>query len=180
MMRARTQVLLFSGGPSKAFTAKISDFGLATGIATTSLGASSVARGGGTTAYKAPEVFDNTSGPASDVYAFGIVCWELLSGHRPWAGHSDSAIMGAVCIRGERPPMPPSTTSSGGTAPSLDVFALLSNLVQRCWQQEKESRPKFAPINRQLELAVSQMSRLQVASRANTNHLSPPDIFINF
>ena len=180
-VRARAQVLLFSGDPSKAFTAKISDFGLATGISTTTFGASSVKAGGGTTAYKAPEVFDDMPTTASDVYAFGIVCWELLSGDRPWAGRSDSAILGAVVNRGERPPMasaPP--TSSGDTPPSLDVFSLLSNLVQRCWQQEGESRPKFSQISRQLEFAVSQMSQLRVSLRPNANPFSPPDVFISF
>ena len=180
-MCARPQVLLFSGDPRKAFTAKISDFGLATGISTTSFGASSVKAGGGTTAYKAPEVFDDMPTTASDVYAFAIVCWELLSGHRPWAGRSDSAILGAVVNRGERPPMPSAPpTSSGDTPPSLDVFSLLSNLVQRCWQQEGESRPKFSQISRQLEFAVSQMSQLRVSLRPNANPFSPPDVFISF
>ena len=177
----RAQVLLFSGDPSKAFTAKISDFGLASGIATTTFGASSVKSGGGTTAYKAPEVFDDMPTTASDVYAFGIVCWELLSGDRPWAGRSETAIVGAVVLRGERPPMPSAPpTSSGDTPPSLDVFAMLSSLVLRCWEHEGESRPKFAQMTRQLELAVSQMSRLRVSLRPNANPLSPPDVFISF
>ena len=172
-------VLLFSGDQSKAFTAKISDFGLASGISTTSFGASSFKAGGGTTAYKAPETFDDTSTPASDVYSFGIVCWELLSGDRPWAGKSDVAILGAVCNRGERPPMP-SAPPTSDTPPSVDVFAMLSNLVQRCWLQEEENRPKFSQMTRQLELAVSQMKQLRVSLRRNVNPSSPPDVFISF
>ena len=174
-------VLLFSGDQSKAFTAKISDFGLATGIATTTFGASSVKAGGGTTAYKAPEVFDDMPTTASDVYSFGIVCWELLSGDRPWAGKSDTAILGAVVNRSERPPMPSAPpASSSDTPPSVDVFAMLSNFVQRCWEQEGESRPKFSQMTRQLELAVSQMSQLRVSLRRNANPSSPPDVFISF
>ena len=177
----RAQVLLFSGDPSKAFTAKISDFGLATGIATTTFGASSVKAGGGTTAYKAPEVFDDMPTTASDVYSFGIVCWELLSGDRPWAGKSDTAILGAVVNRSERPPMPSAPpASSSDTPPSVDVFAMLSNFVQRCWEQEGKSRPKFSQMTRQLELAVSQMSQLRVSLRPNGNPSSPPDVFISF
>ena len=173
-------MLLFGGDSSDAFTAKISDFGLATGIATTTFGAAS-AVGGGTTAYKAPEVFNNKSTTASDVYAFGVVCWELLSGNRPWAGHADAAIMGAVCMNEERPPMPSAPpTSSSGTPRSLDVFALLSNLVLRCWQQEGDSRPKFALIARQLELAVSQMSQLGGSVRSQVNLLAAIDVFISF
>ena len=180
----RPQVLLFGGDSSDAFTAKISDFGLATGIATTTFGAAS-AVGGGTTAYKAPEVFNNKSTTASDVYAFAVVCWELLSGDRPWAGLADAAILGAVFLNGERPPMPSAPPiSSSHTPPSLDVFALLSSLVLRCWQQEGDSRPKFALIARQLELAVSQMSRssgrLGGSMRPQINLLTAIDVFISF
>jgi serine/threonine protein kinase len=182
-------VLLFSGDSTDSITAKISDFGLATGIATTTFGASSVKAGGGTTAYKAPEVFDDMPTRASDVYAFAIVCWELLSGDRPWAGRSDSAILGAVDKRGERPPMPSAPpTSSGDTPPSLDVFALLSNMVVRCWQQEGDSRPKFSQITRQLEVAISQMAQLRLRwaqlrplfVAAHSFSLAPIDVFISF
>jgi len=182
-------VLLFSGDSTDSITAKISDFGLATGIATTTFGASSVKAGGGTTAYKAPEVFDDMPTRASDVYAFAIVCWELLSGDRPWAGRSDSAILGAVDKRGERPPMPSAPpTSSGDTPPSLDVFALLSNMVVRCWQQEGDSRPKFSQITRQLEVAISQMAQLRLRwaqlrplfVAAHSFSLAAIDVFISF
>ena len=177
---ARPQVLLFGGDSTDAFTAKISDFGLATGIASTSFGAASAA-GGGTTAYKAPEVFNNKSTTASDVYAFAIVCWELLSGVRPWSGCSDGSIMGSVFLHGERPPMPSAApTSSSDTPRSLDVFALLSSLVLRCWQQEGDSRPKFPVITRQLELAVSQMSQLGGSMRQQINLLTAIDVFISF
>lgn len=188
-MCAAAQVLLFSGDSMDSITAKISDFGLATGIATTTFGASSANGGGGTTAYKAPEVFNNKSTRASDVYAFAIVCWELLSGDRPWAGRSDGSILGSVFLHGERPPMPSAPpTSSGDTPPSLDVFALLSNMVVRCWQQEGDSRPKFAQIIRQLEVAISQMAQLRLRwaqlrplfVAAHSFSLAAIDVFISF
>jgi hypothetical protein len=76
------------------------------------------------------------------------------------------------------PSAPP--ISSSHTPPSLDVFALLSNMVLRCWQQEGDSRPKFALIARQLELAVSQMSQLGGSMRSQVNLLAAIDVFISF
>jgi hypothetical protein len=84
------------------------------------------------------------------------------------------------------PSAPP--TSSGDTPPSLDVFALLSNMVVRCWQQEGDSRPKFAQIIRQLEVAISQMAQLRLRwaqlrplfVAAHSFSLAAIDVFISF
>ncbi|MEO0349375.1 MAG: serine/threonine-protein kinase [Cyanobacteria bacterium P01_A01_bin.15] len=64
--------------------AKISDFGIAKLIEE-----QSYRRGSGQTgspAYMAPERFYCQYSPAADVYAMGIILYELLMGHRPFAG----------------------------------------------------------------------------------------------
>ena len=66
--------------------AKVADFGLASGLHGTSLASTVRGAGGltGTYAYMAPEAWDSAYSTRSDVYSFGLVLWELLTGERPW------------------------------------------------------------------------------------------------
>ena len=60
----------------------VADFGLSTSVTGSAL--SSVATAArGTLAYKAPECFKKQFTPASEVYAFGVVGWELLTAQVP-------------------------------------------------------------------------------------------------
>jgi len=78
-------VLLFSEGGRKLPTAKLGDFGLATGVSLTTYGEQSVTRvGGGTVTYEAPEAFDGQYSTASDVYSLAVIFWELLTADLPW------------------------------------------------------------------------------------------------
>jgi serine/threonine-protein kinase len=60
----------------------------------------------GTPAYMAPEQVDNSSpiGPATDVYAFGAILFEMLAGRRPFVGNDVIAV--AVARLREAPPDP--------------------------------------------------------------------------
>ena len=71
----------------------------------------------------------------SEVYSFGILFWEVLTAKRPWEGQLDPAIMMAVFMKQERPPLPPEIES----APS-------GKLLKRCWAHDPSGRPTFAKI----------------------------------
>merc|ERR1719488_219972 len=97
----------FGSPKAHKLTAKIGDFGLATGVSRTTYGESSTTRvGGGTLAYKAPETFRNEFSTSSEVYAWSIIVWEMLTGARPWRvdpmgrAYNDAAIVMSV-ISGE-------------------------------------------------------------------------------
>jgi serine/threonine protein kinase len=64
--------------------------------------------------------------PQADVYACGVVLYELMAGARPFAGDSQAALIGSILLQ------PPPTLTS--VAPALDA------LVARCLAKEPEAR----------------------------------------
>lgn len=76
---------------NQSITAKVADFGLASAAASsTGMQTSSVL---GTVAYIAPEIVSRSKvTPAADIYAVGIMIYELLSGKLPYTGESPLAI----------------------------------------------------------------------------------------
>lgn len=178
-------VLLFysasDGAQAGCPTAKIADFGLSTSIGSTSYATSTTRAhgGGGTLVYQAPETFKGDFSASSDVYAFAIVCWELLTAERPWQGLSLQEVMFKVVMQKERPPLPaaPPVNSPSVASSSVDVHALLCHFATRCWHDEPDARPLFRKLNRELEVAASQVPATLTLKR---NGFLPPDIFISF
>jgi len=82
--------------------ALLSDFGVARSITeNTELTATGTAIG--TPTYMSPEQIDGGAlDGRSDLYALGMVGWEMLSGHRPWAGES----LYSVIYRQKHDPLP--------------------------------------------------------------------------
>ena len=83
--------------------------------------------------YQAPELFDcQPCTTASDVYAFGAIAWEVLTGKRPWQGEPDDV---APVTYPSPPPLPP--------ASEIGDDVELVPLIQRCWAREPPTRPTF-------------------------------------
>ena len=110
---------------STRFIAKITDFGLATGTHDSTMRTSQGTTGAATLAHKAPEAFDDEFTTASEVYAFGILAWEVLTAKVPWEGYSLAKLTKAI-IKEERPPLPPQGDFQ---------------LVKSCWAQEPQPQP---------------------------------------
>eukprot|EP01132_Coremiostelium_polycephalum_P004728 gene4728-5902_t len=74
-----------------------------------------------------------------DVYAYGIILWELGTGELPYSGLDSVQLALAVTTKGLRPPIPHAWPQS------------LNQLIQSCWNQDPSKRPSFSQILNQLE-----------------------------
>jgi eukaryotic-like serine/threonine-protein kinase len=112
---------------------KVVDFGLARG-----LNVSNQTRTGviiGTVAYLAPEqVTGSGADPRTDVYAAGIVLFELLTGTKPHTGESPLA----VAYKHVNEPVPPPSRVAGGISPEVD------QLVAMATSRDPRGRPADA------------------------------------
>ncbi|KAF7369136.1 Protein kinase domain-containing protein [Mycena venus] len=104
---------------------------------------STVTAQAGTARYQAPELFE-VENPAqihfgSDVYAFGCVCYEILTGKVPFPElQNDMAVMMRVA-QGHRPSRP---LSCLGTTTLDSVW----KLMQECWEGKSEIRPSASQL----------------------------------
>jgi eukaryotic-like serine/threonine-protein kinase len=110
----------------------------------------------GTTAYLSPEQARGLPADArSDVFALGIVLYEMLSGRRPFAGETTAEVMTAI-LRDD----PPALGSLGE-----GVFPGLERIVRRCLEKGPEERFQLArDLAFALEVAAAQET-LPSASR---------------
>ncbi|HXO12733.1 MAG TPA: protein kinase [Mycobacterium sp.] len=108
---------------------KIVDFGLVRAVAEAGITSTSVILG--TAAYLSPEqVRDGSASPCSDVYAAGIVTYELLTGQTPFSG--DTALSVAYQRLDSDVPAPSSVING--------VPALFDELVQRATARDPADR----------------------------------------
>ncbi|MCI0615267.1 protein kinase [bacterium] len=100
----------------------------------------------GTVLYMCPEqVRGEKLDQRSDIFAFGIILYEMLSGHRPFTGSSNIEIMNAI-LKTE-----PDELSDS----NKKISPALSRIVQRC--MEKDSSQRFQS-TRDLAFALENIS----------------------
>ncbi|KAM4698216.1 mitogen-activated protein kinase kinase kinase 13 [Rhinophrynus dorsalis] len=119
-------------------TVKISDFGTSKELSDKSTKMSFA----GTVAWMAPEVIRNE--PVSekvDIWSFGVLLWELLTGEIPYKDVDSSAIIWGVGSNSLHLPVP-------STCP--DGFKIL---MKQTWQSKPRNRPSFRQILMHLDIA---------------------------
>lgn len=90
---------------------------------------------------------------AADVYAFGIMMWEVFTNQTAHAGCHSGAVVERVVLRGERPPV---------TAGMPPQYALL---MQRCWDEDAATRPTFEQVVACLELLLDNLTSSESEGR---------------
>lgn len=113
---------------------KLLDFGLTREMAESHLTGSGVALG--TPHYMAPELSMSAKGatPASDVWALGVMLYEVLTGERPFVGETANAVVVRACSEPHRPLRELNS----------EVSPELANLVDACLEKKSGDRIKNA------------------------------------
>jgi len=95
----------------------------------------------GTIQWMAPELLQpgHPYGGCVDVFAVGILLWELYTGKMPFRNYRIMQIAVGVVMHELRPEFPP------------DSDPEYSDLIQRCWAQEMHDRPTMKEVRLQLE-----------------------------
>ncbi|KAK8884699.1 hypothetical protein M9Y10_043818 [Tritrichomonas musculus] len=89
----------------------------------------------GTPHWMAPELFESTNYTNKvDVYAFGMLMWEMYNEDAPFHGMNSVQIAFQVSKEGYRPPWPADTPEE------------FKSFVNLCWHQNPNKRPEFKQI----------------------------------
>ncbi|KAL9841836.1 putative serine/threonine-protein kinase STY13 TKL-Pl-4 family [Arabidopsis thaliana] len=100
----------------------------------------------GTYRWMAPEMIQHRAyNQKVDVYSFGIVLWELITGLLPFQNMTAVQAAFAVVNRGVRPTVP------------NDCLPVLSDIMTRCWDANPEVRPCFVEVVKLLEAAETEI-----------------------
>jgi serine/threonine protein kinase len=129
-----SNILVRKGTEGGQLEVKVADFGLSMKL---------TPRGAlldvGTPRWMSPEVIRLAQYDPfkSDVFSFGMVCYEVLVGRVPFYEMKNVDEVRTKVLAGERPTLPEWTLSRG-----------LKDLVENCWQEDAHKRPSFAEIIR--------------------------------
>lgn len=128
--------VLLSGG-----SAVVTDFGVAKALSASKTAApattlTQIGTSLGTPAYMAPEqvAADPGANHRADIYAFGVMAYEMLAGQPPFVGRTPQKLLAAQMT--ERP------EPIGALRP--DTPPLLAQLVMQCLEKEPDDRPQSA------------------------------------
>ncbi|KAH0710151.1 hypothetical protein KY284_011578 [Solanum tuberosum] len=80
-----------------------------------------------------------------DVYSFGIVLWELITGLLPFQNMTAVQAAFAVVNKGVRPTIP------------IDCLPVLSDIMTCCWDSDPDNRPTFSQVVKMLEAAETEI-----------------------
>jgi hypothetical protein len=121
--------------------------------------------GVGTPHWMAPEMLAHDTGYTLkvDVYAYGIVLWEIVTGQFPFGDMQPMQVIARVGIHDARPELPP------------DMNPGLRALICRCWDRNPDLRPTFDEVvecflSGQVGLDGADMEQFMIYIHENMHH----------
>lgn len=108
----------------------------------------------GIVTHAAPEVLCKgwtSADKAADVYAFGVLLYELVRGYAPYQGLTRQEIAAGVVNEGLRPILP------------AHVPQAYCRLAQSCWQERPAQRPSMEEVQHRLSHMLAHVAELQHA-----------------
>ncbi len=130
--------------------------------------------------YAAPETFDGATGEDSrpgDLYSFGLVLYELLTGRFPISGDTPSSLIAGHLFR---PPLDFAESDPSGRVPAEIRQAVMTALGKTPMERfvDAESFAAVLPRDRDLDLTSPEIRRslknAELASQSTTRSLRPP------
>ncbi|KAG9150751.1 hypothetical protein Leryth_002910 [Lithospermum erythrorhizon] len=103
----------------------------------------------GTLPWMAPELLSGKTNMVSDkidVYSFGIVMWELLTGDQPYSDMHSASIIGGIVNDSLRPEIPTWCDPEW------------KSLMESCWATDPGKRPSFCEISQKLRTMAAAMN----------------------
>ena len=114
---------------------RVTDFGLSRFLEEGNSSSFLMTQSVGSPHWMAPEQFESSDYTNKiDVYAYGLLLWEMLTGKTPFDKYKGAQLAIAVCQKNERPHVPSDTPSA------------LKSLIKSCWDRDPDNRPTFDEI----------------------------------
>ncbi|KAJ4459193.1 putative ubiquitin carboxyl-terminal hydrolase 44 [Paratrimastix pyriformis] len=100
--------------------------------------------------------------PASNVYSFGVILYELLTRELPYPGLHPIEVIKGVTAAHLRPKL------------NVEIPPALANLLERCWAEAPTARPSFVEVVAELNrFADTSAAALPVSSRGRSLSVAP-------
>ena len=141
------------------YDVKVADFGLSRFTPESVVSRASQV---GTVGYMAPEILKSERySTKCDVWSFGVVLYEILTGHSPYAHHENPVqCILAVACHDERPRLPEAMRED-------EAGMRLGRLCDACMQPDPSMRPSFLVIVEELQ-AVMSLLQPPLSARQNS------------